>query len=122
MTHEDVQQWLDRYVEAWRTNDPAAIADLFTEDATYKYHPGDEPVSGRDAIVANWLRYKDEPLNVNPWIAEYHPWVVEGDRAIAIGETHYEGTKDYFNNFQITFRDGRCVAFVEWYMEPRGAA
>ena len=39
MTHDDVQAWLDDYVDAWHTYDPAAIAALFTEDATYAYHP-----------------------------------------------------------------------------------
>jgi uncharacterized protein (TIGR02246 family) len=118
MTHDDVQLWLDRYIEAWRSYDAEAIGALFTADATYHYHPGEPPVTGRDAIVAGWIKYQDEPLNTNPWTAEYHPWVVEGDRAIAIGETHYEGAENYFNCFQMTFRDGRCAEFTEWFMEP----
>jgi ketosteroid isomerase-like protein len=39
VTRDDVQQWLDRYVEAWRSYDADAIGELFAEDATYKYHP-----------------------------------------------------------------------------------
>jgi hypothetical protein len=57
VTH-DVQAWLDACADAWHTYDPAAIAALFTEDATYAYHPWDESeglVRGRDAIVADWL-------------------------------------------------------------------
>ena len=34
MTHEDVQAWLDRYVEAWSSYDEAAIVQLFTDTAT----------------------------------------------------------------------------------------
>ena len=67
MTHDDVKAWLGAYVEAWRTYDPAAIAALFTEDATYAYHPwdsGEELVRGRDAIVANWLEERDP---AGPW-------------------------------------------------------
>jgi uncharacterized protein (TIGR02246 family) len=56
VTHDDVQAWLDTYVEAWHTYDPAAVAALFTEDTTYAYHPWGEDerlVRGRDAIDSN---------------------------------------------------------------------
>ncbi|MEA2498192.1 MAG: hypothetical protein QOH26_597, partial [Actinomycetota bacterium] len=35
--------WVDRYVAAWNSNDPAEIADLFTDDARYFDTPIDEP-------------------------------------------------------------------------------
>jgi hypothetical protein len=38
LTHDDVQAWLDAYVDAQRTYDPEAIGHLFAEDATYAYH------------------------------------------------------------------------------------
>ena len=41
------QAWLDRYVAAWKSYDPTAIGDLFSDDAKYRYHPEDEPVVGR---------------------------------------------------------------------------
>ena len=64
MNHDDLQVWLDAYVGAWRSYDPASIGALFAEDATYAYHPydeGDEVVRGRQAIVADWLAERDEP-------------------------------------------------------------
>ena len=63
MDHGTVQEWLDRYVEAWRTYDAAAIGDLFTDDAAYRYHAWDEPLHGRDAIVADWLANRDAPAH-----------------------------------------------------------
>ena len=121
MTHDDVQTWLDRYVDAWRTYDPAAIGDLFAEDATYRYHAYDpEPVSGRAAIVADWTEDKDDPAD---WKAHYEPYVVEGDRAVAIGESHYfepDGSPRtvYYNLWTLRFDgDGRCVDFVEYFNE-----
>ena len=43
MSHEDVQRWLDAYVEAWRTYDPEAVGALFTDDVAYAYTPVDSP-------------------------------------------------------------------------------
>ena len=121
MTHDDVQLWLDRYVAAWTTYDPAAIGDLFAEDATYRYHPwDDEPVTGREAIVANWLENRDEP---GTWDAHYDAWAVEGERATAIGESRYRNPDGsfrtlYYNLWALRFDDhGRCVDFVEYFME-----
>jgi ketosteroid isomerase-like protein len=119
LTRDRVQAWLDAYVEAWRTYDPAAIADLFTEDATYLYHPYDpEPLRGRDAIVADWLDDRDEP---GSWSATYKPLLIEADRAVATGETRYADGRTFSNLFTLRFApDGRCAEFVEWFMEhPR---
>jgi ketosteroid isomerase-like protein len=119
MSHDDVQQWLDRYVAAWRSYDPAAIADLFAEEATYRYHPWDDPITGREAIVANWLDDRDEPTS---WDAWYRPYAVDGERASVVGESRYtnpDGTlRDlYYNHWTLEFdADGRCVDFVEYFM------
>jgi len=117
MTEEDVQSWLDAYVDAWRTYDPAAITALFSEDATYAYHPWDEDlVRGRDAIVADWLAEQDEP---GSWEAQYRPVMVQGQQAIATGTTRYADGKFYWNLFLLRFsQDGSCAEFVEWFMTP----
>ena len=78
LTHDAVQRWIDAYVNAWRTYDPAAIGALFAEKATYAYHPydrGEEVVQGREAIVADWLEERDEP---GTWEASYRPWWSRG--------------------------------------------
>jgi ketosteroid isomerase-like protein len=116
---EELEKWLDAYVEAWRSNDPAAIGELFSEDATYAYHPYSEPLRGRDAIVASWREHDDEP---GSWQASYAPLLVAGDHAIATGETHYADGHTFSNLFVLRFDEhGRCREFVEWYMEqPAG--
>jgi ketosteroid isomerase-like protein len=116
LTRDRIQAWLDAYVEAWRTYDPAAIGDLFTEDATYVYHPYDpEPLRGRDAIVADWLDDRDEP---GSWSATYEPLLIEADRAVTTGETRYADGRTFSNLFTLRFaHDGRCAEFVEWFME-----
>jgi hypothetical protein len=118
MTRDQVQGWLDAYVAAWRSYDPAAIGDLFSADAAYRYHPYDEPVRGRDAIVADWLEDPDEP---GSWDASYAPLLVEGDRAVATGESRYSDGQTFSNLFVLEFdADGRCRSFTEWFMEHPG--
>ena len=120
MTRDDVQRWLDGYVDAWRSNDPEAIGALFAPDATYRFQPYGDPVVGREAIVANWLEDPDEP---GSWQARYEPYAVDGDRAVAIGESRYvqpDGSlRDlFFNLWTLRFDDQRrCTDFVEYYME-----
>jgi ketosteroid isomerase-like protein len=110
-----VQAWLDAYVEAWRSYDQAAIGDLFAEDATYAYEPYEEPLRGRAAILASWL---EDPDEAGTWSARYEPLAIDGDRAIAAGETRYTAGNVYSNLFVLRFdADGRCTDFVEWYME-----
>jgi hypothetical protein len=121
MDRDEFQRWLDAYVEAWRTYDEGAIRTLFSEDATYRYHPwdeGDEAVHGRDAIVAAWLADRDEP---GSWSAEYHPWAIDGDRAVAVGVSRYlaDGAVDreYHNVFLCRFdADGACREFTELFL------
>jgi ketosteroid isomerase-like protein len=111
---EDVQAWLDRYVEAWQRYDEAAIRALFTPDATYAFHPYDEPLHGSEAIAAAWLDERDE---VGSWEAAYAPALLEGNAAVATGETRYADGRVFSNLFQLEFDDDcRCTRFVEWFV------
>jgi ketosteroid isomerase-like protein len=132
MQRDDVDRWLAGYVEAWRTYEHERIAALFSADAEYRYHPYDEPVRGRDAIVRSWLGESDAegastPDQPGTWQAEYRTFAVDGDVAVAIGSTTYAiepgGRVDrvYDNCFVLRFdADGRCREFTEWYVKrPR---
>jgi hypothetical protein len=55
MDRSEVQGWLDWYVEAWKSYDRGPIEALFAEDVEFRYHPYDDPVRGRDAVVKAWL-------------------------------------------------------------------
>lgn len=120
MDRATVQQWLDAYVQAWLTYDPEQIGALFAEDAVYRYAPYQEPLVGRDAIVASWLENRDV---AGTYQAHYEPIAVDGDVAVSHGRSSYveaDGTtpKDEFDNvFVMRFNaDGRCTEFGEWYM------
>jgi hypothetical protein len=115
MTRGEVQAWLDAYVKAWRSNHEAEIRDLFAPDATYAFHPYEQPVRRADAIAAAWLDEPDEPTS---WEASYAPSLIDGERAIATGETRYLTSNRVFSNlFELEFdADMRCTRFVEWYV------
>jgi ketosteroid isomerase-like protein len=128
VTHADVQRWLDAYLEAWKSYDPDAIGALFSDDVAYRCHPYDEPITGRETVVASWLgegdhagaSARDEP---GTYDGSYRPAVVEGDLAVAVGTSTYfehpggQVTDTYDNCWVIRFdAEGRCREFTEWYM------
>jgi ketosteroid isomerase-like protein len=130
MTRDDVQAWLDRYVEAWKSYDPDAIGALFSDDAEYRYHPWDEPERGRDTIVVDWLNpagnasQRDKP---GTFEGSYRPYAVDGDVAVAVGTTtywtdasHATVSRIYHNAYLLAFDDaGRCRSFTEYFMQPK---
>lgn len=125
MDRQRAATWLERYARAWRSYDAAEIAALFSQDATYRYHPWDEPLRGREAIVASWL---DEPDAPGTYEGRYEPVVVDGEQAVATGRSRYFGPdgsvdREYHNCFVMRFdAEGRCAEFTEWFMKhPRDA-
>ena len=124
MDHAAFQDWLNRYIAAWRSGEAGDIGALFSADVVYSYRPYSEPVRGRAAVVADWQRSPDEP---GSWDAEYHPIAVDGDTAVSVGESRYPGEgKAYSNVFVCRFDDhGQCREFSEWWVEkprPKPAA
>ncbi len=122
MDEAAVARWLTEYVAAWRSYDAAAIGELFSDDAVYRWQPwaeSEETAIGRDAIVASWMDDRDPPES---WEAEYSPWLVHGERAVAIGVSRYmksDGNveREYHNVFLLEFdAAGRCRDFTELYM------
>jgi hypothetical protein len=134
MDKAEVDRWLGSYVEAWKTYDRDLIAALFAENISYRYHPYDDPVVGRHAVVAAWLGESDRPGvsardAPGTYDGNYAAIAVDVDVAIATGATtYYEapgGTVDkvFHNCFVMRFDGGmRCTEFTEWYMEGAPAA
>jgi uncharacterized protein (TIGR02246 family) len=115
-----VQAWLDAYVRAWQSFDPAAIADLWTEDAMW-YRPFGVRARGRAAITAEWLaeQHLDTPGGYD---ARYTPIAIDGDLAVTHGRTRFFDPAtgavqtEYDNVWVLRFGpDGRCAEFHEWY-------
>jgi hypothetical protein len=126
--HAQAQDWLDRYVAAWLSYEAKDIAELFTEDIAYRYHPSDEPITGREEVVASWLgegnsaeaSTRDAP---DTYTAQYEPVAVDGDVVVATGTSSYRERPDgpvvrvYDNCFVMRFDAvGKCREFTEYYI------
>ncbi len=129
MDRDTAQRWLDRYVAAWVSYEREAIGALFSEDVVYRYHPYDEPILGRDAVVASWLgesgsddaSTRDDP---GTYDATYSPVAVDGDVVVATGTSTYRESpggpvvRVYENCFVMRFDSaGRCRDFTEYYIQ-----
>ncbi len=80
-------------------------------------------MKGRDAIVSAWLGDRDEP---GSWSAEYQPWAIDGDRAVAVGVSRYFAAdgrtveREYHNVFLCRFdAEDRCREFTELFLQRR---
>jgi uncharacterized protein (TIGR02246 family) len=62
MDRASFEHWLGQYFDAWVSNDPVDVADLFTEDAIYWVGPFREPWVGRDQIVDRWTSGHQEDV------------------------------------------------------------
>ena len=125
MDKQQVDRWLDAYVSAWKSYDRDEIAALFAENVSYRYHPYDPPVEGRDAVVESWLGEGDHPGassrdEPGTYDATYRVLAVDGDLAVATGSSTYTGDRPRVFDNCLVMRfdaDGRCREYLEWYMQ-----
>lgn len=111
-----ITSWVEKYVQAWNSNDSADIGALFTDGAAYYAGPFETPWRGRDGIVREWLARKDEPGTTS---FRYEVLATDGDTAIVRGWTKYhESGREYSNLWLVRFGpEGRCREFTEWWVE-----
>jgi ketosteroid isomerase-like protein len=119
-TTDEATTWVEAYREAWISNDPDAIAALFTDDAVYEFRPGDpEPWRGRDAIVSGWMEDQDSP---ETWTLDFHVLgTLDDGTTLVRAVTEYLDERPTFDNLWfITLDGGKASRFTEWYMAREG--
>ena len=116
--HGAIEHFVDGYVAAWDSNDPDAIAALFTPDASYFADPDGVPWVGHAQIVREWLAHRDEP---NDHTFRYEVLARDGDLHFVRGWTTYlsDPPRDYANLWVVRLaEDGRASEFTDWWV-PR---
>ncbi|HET6301778.1 nuclear transport factor 2 family protein [Microbacterium sp.] len=116
-TDAAARRWVERYVIAWRTNDPADIGALFTPDVEYRFEPWEEPIRGSEAITEEWIKRADEP---GTYEFTWDVAGIDGSRAFIEAETRYKDGNHYRNMWVVDLADdGRARRFTEWWMKQR---
>jgi len=116
--HEAFESWLAAYGRAWEARDPRAAAELFSEAATYRETPFEEPARGRKAIADYWSRVTSGHERVR---FGHEILAVADDTGIARWRASFRSTSsgrpvELDGIFVIRMgADGRCKEFREWW-------
>lgn len=71
------EELLDQLIEAWRVGDAHRASAFFAADATYQ-EAGHEPIVGREAIAAHFVRFfRDGPA----WRFDREETILQGNHA-----------------------------------------
>ena len=117
--HTSIEAWVEAYEHAWRTAGTESLRELFTEDATYRMSPYEEPAAGLAAIAELWEREREGPDE--PFEMRHEIVAVEGDTAVVRVEVRYGGPErlQYRDLWIVRLAaDGRCREFEEWPFWP----
>lgn len=115
----EADAWVAAYEQAWRTAGIEGLRGLFTDDASYRMSPYEEPSVGIARIGELWERERqghDEEFELTHEIV-----AVEADTAVVRVEVQYgpPGRSHYRDLWIVRFAaDGRCREFEEWPFWP----
>jgi len=116
---ESAGAWVVAYERAWRTAGTEGLRELFTDDASYRMSPYEEPAVGQAQIGELWERERqghDEEFEITHEIV-----AAEADTAVIRVEVQYGPPQrnQYRDLWVVRFAaDGRCREFEEWPFWP----
>jgi ketosteroid isomerase-like protein len=104
---------------AWRAPGTEGLTGIFTDDASYRQSPYEDPVVGLDAIRRMWDEERDGPDEV--FTLATGILAVDGPTAVVRAEVRYGDPprQEYRDLWVMRLRDdGRCSWFEEWPYWP----
>jgi hypothetical protein len=118
LTEEQVAEWVERYVHAWRTGLAKDIRALFTPGAEYHEAPYTTDWIGRDEIVTGWQSRAD--WQRGGWEFSWSTLMITGDTAAIGGSGVYQELGTFENLWVLTLDGtGRCAMFRMWNNEVK---
>jgi hypothetical protein len=118
MDRKSFKRWLDSYGRAWMGRDPEAAAALYTEDASYRVTPFDEPLRGRVAIYEYWKGVAKTEENIE---FDFEIVAVTAELGVATWRASFVRVPPRLQTkldgiFLIALdSDGRCQSLREWW-------
>jgi hypothetical protein len=119
LDHVQLTDWIAGYERAWRASGTEALAELFSEDASYSTAPYESTHRGLDAIREMWDAERLGPGEEFEMTSKVV--AIEGSTGVARIEVHYREpkNKEYRDLWIVTLDDdGRCINFEEWPFWP----
>lgn len=118
MERRAFESWLDAYGRAWETHDTAALAALFTDDATYQETPFESPMQGQAAICGYGIEARQSQNEVH---FSYEVLAVDKDVGIARWRASFvrvpSGARVALDGILVAVLndENRCSRFQEWW-------
>jgi len=122
LTAATLKTWLTNYETAWEQRSPDQAAQLFTENATYREMPFQEPFKGRAGIRKYWadvtadqrmIDFKSDIIAVQGNVGVAH-WSATLNTASTGAKVELDGV------FVLTFdASGLCTSLREWWHLPQ---
>jgi hypothetical protein len=115
---DSANAWVAAYEQGWRSVGTGALRDLFTEGASYRMSPYEEPSIGLERIGDLWERERQGPDE--EFEMQHEIVAVEADTAVIRVEVQYGPSgRQYRDLWVVRFAaDGRCREFEEWPFWP----
>jgi ketosteroid isomerase-like protein len=117
LDREQVEGWVARYEQAWRSPGTAALADVFADGAVYRPSPWAPPLTDTEALRRFWDAGRDSAHEGFRLTSE----VVAVDDPVAVVRVHvdYDDGQRWRDLWVVTLdEDGRCTHFEEWPFAP----
>jgi len=117
VSRQTVESWIALYERAWRTEGTGLLSALFSEDASYRMSPYEDPAVGPAAIGELWEREREGPDE--EFEISHELVAVEADTAVVRVAVEYGRGTVYRDLWIVRFAgDGRCAEFEEWPFWP----